>query len=134
MALVWNLHTGSITLQSHIAMNNWFTTITKVGTDDNFVPPDNWAESIHTSSLNSLDDWTPEVDDHLPDLADKWLPDIEIAHRNTEQHWYYCPTAGPLPRHEPQLELDHANNENIVAKEKMPVSEGDFQQNGMDQQ
>eukprot|EP00957_Ditylum_brightwellii_P032140 2436907-Ditylum_brightwellii.AAC.1 len=37
VALVHNLHTGSITLQCHIVINTWFTIIAREGANEDFV-------------------------------------------------------------------------------------------------
>eukprot|EP00957_Ditylum_brightwellii_P043535 3300565-Ditylum_brightwellii.AAC.2 len=42
VALVWNLQTSSITLHFHTFMDNWFTTIAQIDTEDDFVVPKNW--------------------------------------------------------------------------------------------
>eukprot|EP00957_Ditylum_brightwellii_P194795 14838121-Ditylum_brightwellii.AAC.1 len=59
-------------------MDDWFTTIARVDTDEDFLAPDNWSDLFVTSRINSLTDWDPVLDEHLPDLAPEWLSDAEI--------------------------------------------------------
>eukprot|EP00957_Ditylum_brightwellii_P185981 14159401-Ditylum_brightwellii.AAC.1 len=43
-ALVQNLTTGSITPQFYTVMDNWFTTIVRIGTEEDFQPLENWEK------------------------------------------------------------------------------------------
>jgi hypothetical protein len=59
-------------------MDDWFTTIARVDTDEDFLALDNWSDLFVTSRINSLTDWDPVLDGHLPDLVPEWLSDAEI--------------------------------------------------------
>eukprot|EP00957_Ditylum_brightwellii_P072341 5498478-Ditylum_brightwellii.AAC.1 len=81
VALIQNFRTGSIALQFYMVIDNWFTTVAQMNTDDNFVVPDNWEELFKMSCFNSLLDWGLVEDGYLSELHIEWLPD-----RESEQH------------------------------------------------
>eukprot|EP00957_Ditylum_brightwellii_P051672 3918250-Ditylum_brightwellii.AAC.1 len=66
-------------------MDNWFTTIARVDTDEDFLALDNWSDLFTTSRINSLTDWDPILDGHLPDLVPEWLSDAKIEQIRQER-------------------------------------------------
>eukprot|EP00957_Ditylum_brightwellii_P206829 15350181-Ditylum_brightwellii.AAC.1 len=68
-------------------MDDWFNTIARMYSDDDFVPPENWEDLLWLSCFNSLLDWDPIVDGDLSDLAAKGLSDHEIE-QCWQTRWY----------------------------------------------
>eukprot|EP00957_Ditylum_brightwellii_P064090 4862012-Ditylum_brightwellii.AAC.3 len=64
-------------------MDDWFSTISWIGTNDDFVPPYNWEDLFKFDQLNLLVDWDPIHDGPLPELALKWLSEQEIQDWNS---------------------------------------------------
>eukprot|EP00957_Ditylum_brightwellii_P055651 4216533-Ditylum_brightwellii.AAC.1 len=59
VALIRNLRTGTITPHFHTVMDDWFTTIARIDTNNNFVAPKNWEDLFKFDRLNLLVDWNP---------------------------------------------------------------------------
>eukprot|EP00957_Ditylum_brightwellii_P117058 8928939-Ditylum_brightwellii.AAC.1 len=78
VALIKNLCTGSISLQFHTVMDDCFSTIARVRTNNDFVLPDNWEDLFKVGGINLLTDWDPATDGILLDLAIEWLSEGEI--------------------------------------------------------
>jgi hypothetical protein len=122
VALVRNLNTGSITPQFHTVMDDWFTTIARMGTDDDFTPPDGWEDLFKFNRINSLIDWDPVVDGNLPDLAIEWLSEGEVQARERKRRLVGRAFDTP-PRIDPKPpDIDNTGDE---IPQMMPVPEGD---------
>eukprot|EP00957_Ditylum_brightwellii_P017341 1305991-Ditylum_brightwellii.AAC.2 len=67
-------------------MEDWFTTIARVDTDEDFLATDNRSDLFATSRIHSLPDWDLILDGHLPDLAPEWLSDAKIEQIRQERH------------------------------------------------
>eukprot|EP00957_Ditylum_brightwellii_P150111 11431737-Ditylum_brightwellii.AAC.1 len=77
-ALMRNLITGTITPQFYTVMDDWFTTIVRIDTDNDFVAPENWENLFKFNRLNLLVDWDPVLDGPLLEIAPEWLSERKI--------------------------------------------------------
>eukprot|EP00957_Ditylum_brightwellii_P002281 175546-Ditylum_brightwellii.AAC.1 len=59
-------------------MDDWFTTIVRMGTNEDFTPPDGWEDLFKCDRINLLIDCEPVVDGNFPNLAIKWLSEAEV--------------------------------------------------------
>eukprot|EP00957_Ditylum_brightwellii_P033617 2549015-Ditylum_brightwellii.AAC.1 len=122
VALARNLNTGSITPQFHTVMDDWFTTIARMGTDEDFTPPDGWKDLFKFNRINLLIDWDPAVDGNLLDLAIEWLSEAEVQARERQQRLVGC-VFDPPPWIDPESTgIDNAGNE---IPHIMPAPEGE---------
>jgi hypothetical protein len=60
--LVLNLNTGIITLQFHVVIDDYFTTLSSIGQDDS--PPNHWEDLCLEKSISILED--QEASDKSP--------------------------------------------------------------------
>eukprot|EP00957_Ditylum_brightwellii_P200663 15297285-Ditylum_brightwellii.AAC.1 len=83
-------------------MDDWFTTIARKGTDDNFVPPENWSNPIKTSSINAFAEWDTK--------------------RNQDRNQFFWPTVGPMSTQ--QQKNDDIKDDDSVLNDVIPAPEG----------
>ena len=100
VALVRNLHTGSIGPQYHVVYDNWFETVHVDGSE----PPPEW-EVLVTNSRYHADFEEDDLGLTLPHLDDEWLTKEEInatrarIQREREKMSYQSPRMRPPQRH-----------------------------------
>eukprot|EP00957_Ditylum_brightwellii_P089054 6781787-Ditylum_brightwellii.AAC.1 len=79
VALIQSLRIGLILPQFHTVIDDWFTTVAQMNTDDDFMVPDNWEYLLKMSCFNSLIDWDLVEDGYLIELHMEWLSERELG-------------------------------------------------------
>eukprot|EP00957_Ditylum_brightwellii_P128880 9831151-Ditylum_brightwellii.AAC.1 len=97
--------------QLHDVIDDWFTIIGMIETDEDFVTPDNRDDLFQVGRFNCLIEWNPLFDGLLIELSVEWLSECELDVQRQYHEQTRCAFVSlPVQQHEE----DNASEDEVL--------------------